>query len=195
MIYMTPQRSPGVVRDGFGQILTPPVVCEPRYSAWCADNGMFTGKVGKSSYLPWLGGMLPYRSSCLFATVVDVVGDAVATLDYYRLWAWRIRVLGYPVALVAQDGLESLRWPPEYDVLFVGGSTDWKMSDAADWCIRRAKSMGKWVHVGRVNSRSRLRHFWLIGVDSVDGTHVVYEPDVAYERIESWLAQPPLFEI
>ena len=34
---------------------------------------------------------------------------------------------------------------------------------------RAAKRRGKWVHVGRVNSQRRLRHFWG-WADSVDGT-------------------------
>jgi hypothetical protein len=119
----------------------------------------------------------------------------MATLELYSEYAPQIRALGYKVALVAQDGLEDLPWPERYDALFVGGTTGWKMSDAADWCIRKAQKAGVWVHVGRVNSQQRIRHFAVMGVDSVDGTTIAYEPDVAYRKLETQLRQPVLLEV
>lgn len=117
------------------------------------------------------------------------------TVDKYRFYAWRIKALGYPVALVGQDGLESLPWPPEYDAFFVGGSTEWKMSDAADWCIAKAKASGAWVHVGRVNSQRRIRHFQLVGVDSCDGTALAFAPNERMRELNTAIQQPPLFEM
>lgn len=146
-----------------------------------------------SKFYNWLIHMMPYQSNCVFVTVPDVVADACATLYRYRYYAWRIKALGYPVALVAQDGLEALRWPPEYDALFIGGSTEWKLSSAADWCIRKAQSAGAWVHVGRVNSIKRIRHCQLRGVDSVDGTSLAFSPDRHYKRFTGQLSQDPLF--
>jgi hypothetical protein len=119
----------------------------------------------------------------------------MATLELYAEYAPQIRVLGYPVALVGQDGLEDLPWPEKYDALFIGGKTEWKLSDAADWCIRKAQSVGAWVHVGRVNSQQRIRHFALMGVDSVDGTTIAFEPDTAYRVLETQLRQPVLLEV
>ena len=68
----------------------------------------------------------------------DVVSDALATTILFRKWGARIRSLGYPVAYVAQDGVEGLRgrttsggltfpvsWD-SFDCLFIGGSTAWK---------------------------------------------------------------------
>lgn len=119
--------------------------------------------VDMRSVRDWLCFMQPWRNRCVFVVAPDVVANAVATLDLFRWYAWRIQSLGFPVALVAQDGLEGLRWPPTwaYDALFVGGTTAWKLSAAADWCIRRAMQAGKWVHVGRVNSQRRIRHLRL----------------------------------
>ncbi|HXF62680.1 MAG TPA: hypothetical protein VNK95_13745, partial [Caldilineaceae bacterium] len=82
-----------------------------------------------------------------------------------------------------------------YDALFIGGSTGWKLSEAADWCIRRAKERGVWVHAGRVNSLRRIRHFQLIGVDSVDGTYIRFNPREAYQRLNKQLIQPPLLQL
>lgn len=198
MMYLSPQTSRlAHLPPGWGQLHTPQrwgAIIRPGIK-WAADNGQFSGKVTPGQFLAWLETMQPHRHSCLFATAPDVVGDACATLDRYRWYAWRIKSLGYPVALVAQDGLESLPWPPEYDALFIGGSTDWKMSTAADWCIARAKAAGKWVHVGRVNSQRRIRHFQLVGVDSCDGTALAFAPDKRMKELNAAIQQPPLLRM
>jgi hypothetical protein len=95
--------------------------------------------------------------------------------------------LGYPAALVGQDGLERLTVPwDEFDVLFIGGSTEWKLSDAARQLAAEAKRRNKGVHMGRVNSRKR----WLIaesfGCDTADGTFLTYHPDGNLERCRAW---------
>jgi hypothetical protein len=198
MIYLSPQADPwryGVSGDHWGIMVTPKRrgVALPAGRRWGADIGM-ASDVAVPEYVRWLAGLLPVRRWCLFVVVPDVLCDAVATLDRFRWWAWRIKAAGWKVALVGQDGLESLRrWPPAFDCLFVGGSTEWKMSDAAAWCIARAKRRyGAWVHVGRVNSQRRIRHFQYLGVDSVDGTTVAFSPDKMYRRLDRQLRQPPL---
>ena len=100
--------------------------------------------------------------------------------------------------MAAQDGLEKIKWAVKflpYDCLFIGGSTEWKMGSGADQCIKIAKSRGKWVHVGRVNSQKRIRHFKLVGVDSVDGTSLTYAPDRDYWVFQKALLQPVLFQV
>ena len=193
MIYMSPQsRITRPLSSRWGYILTPKsrasVRDDNRY--WCADNGIYTARFQWDGYYSWLIKMMPYRARCLFVTAPDVVGNAVATLDRYRYYAWRIKELGFPVALVAQDGLENLPWPPEYDVLFIGGSTSWKLGPEAAWCITHAKKHSKWVHIGRVNSRKRILHFRHLDADSADGTAVCFEPDAAYTWINSALTEP-----
>jgi hypothetical protein len=198
---MTPQAGP-LKQDRqqpyWGQIMTPRSGKRaPHCAIWCADNGSYSGAFDWTCFSDWLCFMQPWRNRCVFVVAPDVVANAVATLDLFRWYAWRIQSLGFPVALVAQDGLEALRWPPAwaYDALFVGGTTAWKLSAAADWCIRRAMQAGKWVHVGRVNSQRRIRHFQLLGVHSVDGTSLAYSPDRHYKRFSKQLAQPPLFQL
>lgn len=135
---------------------------------------------------------MPYQATCKFVVAPDSVANAIETLWRFRQWAWRIKALGYPVAFVAQDGQESLPLPPEYDALFIGGTTRWKLSPMADDLIRHAKSAGKWTHVGRVNSQRRIRHFQLVGVDSVDGTSIAFAPDKYYKRFDDQLFNRPL---
>lgn len=198
MIYLSPQTSKfSSIPLGWGQLLTPQSkarIVRPGV-AWAADNGQFSGKITPAQFLDWLVMMRPYRHSCLFAACPDVVCNATATLDRYRWYAWQVKALGYPVALVAQDGMESLRWPPCFDALFIGGSTEWKMSAAADWCIAEAKRRRAWVHVGRVNSQRRIRHFQLVGVDSCDGTALAFAPNERMRELNSAIQQPPLFQM
>jgi hypothetical protein len=154
---------------------------------WAADNGCFgQGYPGDDAYLKWLDSRP--REQCLWATAPDVVGDAAATLTRSLPMLPRIRALGYRAALVAQDGLEDLEVPwAEFDVLFVGGSTEWKLSPAAAGLCAEAKARGMPVHVGRVNSHRRLRHAALMGADTADGTFVTFAPNVNLPRMRVWL--------
>lgn len=53
--------------------------------------------------------------------------------------------------------------------VFVGGDDTFKESTMAAWC-RLARQHGAYCHVGRVNTRSRVRLCMAAGVDSADGT-------------------------
>lgn len=156
---------------------------------WCADNGCFgKGYPGDEKWLAWLEKNAYAAADCLFATAPDVVGDAVATLERSAPFLPKIRELGYPAALVAQDGLEDLEIPwDEFDVLFIGGSTEWKLGAAAREIVREAKAQGKRVHMGRVNSMRRYRYAEAIGCDTVDGTFLVFGPDKNLDRLCAWL--------
>jgi hypothetical protein len=77
----------------------------------------------------------------------------------------------------------------EFDVLFLGGSTEWKLGEAAAALTAEAKSRGKHVHMGRVNSRKRYRYARSIGCDSVDGTYLVFGPTVNLPKLLSWLEE------
>jgi hypothetical protein len=195
MIYMTPQSSDISSKPAhWGLILS-----AKRWNfaldygrPWCMDTGTFSQPFDQDAYFATLNKLLPHMKTCKFVVVPDTVANAVATLWQFRQWAWRIKALGFPVAFVAQDGQEAMALPPEYDALFIGGTTEWKMSTHADKLIRQAQSAGKWVHVGRVNSQRRIRHFQLVGVDSVDGTSIAYAPDKHYRRFDHQLFQRPL---
>ena len=160
----------------------------PEFS-WCADNGCFgKGYPGDGAWLEWLARHSADVARCSFATAPDVVGDAVATLKRSRPHLDAIRQLGYPAALVAQDGLEDIDVPwDEFDAFFIGGSTEWKLSTDAAFLAMEANSRGKWVHMGRVNSRKRLRYAKSIGCHSADGTYLVFGPDKNLPKLLSWL--------
>lgn len=156
----------------------------PAGMAWAADNGRFSAPQNYSDekYLAWLARMP--AASCLFATAPDVVGDAAATLALSMPMFAAIRTAGYRVALVAQDGLERLTVPwDDFDCLFIGGTTTWKLGEPAVELIAEAKRRGKWVHMGRVNSLRRMRYAESIGCDSADGTVLKHDPN---RPVASW---------
>lgn len=178
-----------MLRGELGQITTPNERRAPLPDvAWAADNGRFGPRyVGDERWFAWLVKHAEQAHRCLFATAPDVVGDAAATLQMSAPWLPKIRALGYPAALVAQDGLEHLTVPwDEFDVLFIGGSTEWKLGPAAAQLAREAKRRGKRVHMGRVNSRKRYRYAISIECDTSDGTFVAFAPDTNLVRIKMW---------
>jgi hypothetical protein len=117
------------------------------------------------------------------------VGNAVATLAQFPVYAPRIAALGFVPALVLQDGMEALTIPwDDLGAVFVGGSDAWKLGPAAAALCAEAKRRGKWVHVGRVNSAKRYR--WALeqmGADSADGTLLAFGAD---ENVRRLLSEP-----
>ena len=199
MIYLWPQASSMIgMSERFGVMTSPAHGTVPlgiqEGRVFGVDNEAYTRGFDPNRFFSYLELLQPYRTRWLFAACPDVVGDARLTIGLYGAFAHRIKSFG-PVAFVAQDGQESLEFPVAFDWLFIGGTTDWKMGAGADDCIRRAKALGKPVHVGRVNSIKRMAHFKLMEVDSVDGTFPAYEPDTARERLTRGLAQPALFSV
>ncbi|WP_207559358.1 hypothetical protein [Nocardioides sp. PD653] len=155
---------------------------------WCADNGCFSEQWEPSRWWEFLEANTADAAACLFATAPDVVGDARATEELSRPWLAKIRSLGYPVAYVAQNGMEFSTWDlwDEIDCLFIGGTTDWKLGPEACNLAAVAASMGKWVHVGRVNSEKRFRYAEAIRADSCDGTYLTYGPDKNLNNVLTW---------
>lgn len=161
---------------------------------WAADNGCFSSSWNPKAWRTWI---TEVSDQTLFAVVPDVVAD-------WRKTRWRwvqympiVKEHGLRAAYVLQDGQTST-WMPwdELDAVFVGGSTQWKLSDHSRNLIDEAKSRDKWVHMGRVNSlrRMMLARDW--GCDSCDGTYLAFGPDIntpkLIKSIKNMTAQPPL---
>lgn len=159
----------------------------PPGAVYCADNGCFgKGYPGDDVWFSWLQTL--DAEGCVFAVAPDVVGDAAATLERSLPWLPQIRSLGLPAAYVAQDGAETVGVPwGEFDVLFIGGSTEWKLGPHAARLAAEAKARGLGVHMGRVNSERRIRYADQIGCDSVDGTFMTYGPNVNLPIVLGWL--------
>jgi hypothetical protein len=154
---------------------------------WAADNAAFSG-FDPGAFAGLLS-RIAGKPGCLFVACPDVVGDARATLEQFAVWQPVIASMGLPVALVGQDGLEDLDPPWErMQAFFLGGSTEWKLSDAAASRARAAKARGCWVHMGRCNTLRRLRHAYAIGCDSIDGSAFSRWPGHHIPNALAWLA-------
>lgn len=207
MIYLAnPSTEP--IRDAMraghlGFIATPKSTRVSQYvpeTAWCADNGCFSGNFDIDQWWAWLEGQVTKSDTCLFATAPDVVGDHYATLERSRHWLPKIRDLGYKAAFVAQNGAtdDTVPWQ-DFDVLFIGGTTEFKLGETARELAAHAKKLGMWVHMGRVNSAKRFRYAESIGCDSADGTYLIFGPDTNLPKLMSWVddlkARPALFRV
>ena len=100
-----------------------------------------------------------------FLTVPDLPGSHERTLDEWESWAPRLSAYGWPLAFVAQDGCDPGDVPHSADVVFLGGTTEWKWRSLEPFCASFQR-----VHVGRVNAYRRLIRCDRLGVESVDGT-------------------------
>lgn len=137
---------------------------------WACDNGAFSGLDAESFRRMLRRVSEANLDRLLWITCPDKIADATTTLQMFEEWHKEVRAAG-PIAFVGQDGQEDLVLPWEkFDCLFIGGSTRWKLSEAAGSLIQEAKDRRKHVHMGRVNSRRRLVTAMDAGCDSVDGS-------------------------
>lgn len=151
-----------------GQLLTPLSRYLPWAGTFAVDNGAWS-----SCDVPALKRMVenltPHRERCLWVAVPDVVGSARRTLEVFDQLSFSFH--GWPLALVCQDGQEDLPIPwDRIAAVFIGGSTEWKMSQHPVRIIKAAQLLGKRTHVGRVNTPQRFAWFNEIGVDTCDGS-------------------------
>lgn len=192
MLYLSGAVRPEILdmRPDLGLMLTPMMGNNPDLShvRWAADTGCFSQpeKHSDERYLDWLD--KKPRNTNLFATAPDVVADAEATWERSRPMFPQIRELGFNAALVAQDGVESmpLSWS-SFDAIFIGGSTEWKLSQTAHDFCQEARLRGKWVHWGRVNSMRRMWRARKARADSADGTYIAFAPDKLLPVVCRWL--------
>lgn len=181
--------------NGIGILLTPDTAfAGPKYerilhhySLWAADNGCFAHPDRTpSDLLAWLE-RLPQRDA-LFFPAPDVVGNAKLTIERSLPVLPQIRKLGFKAAFVAQNGIEETPIPwDEFDCLFIGGDTEFKLSEQSKDLVAEAKSRSKWVHMGRVNSYRRLKLANDWGCDSADGTYLRFTGPLGVENILKWL--------
>lgn len=173
------------------QPLTSVYVDRIEYSCLGIDNGCFTpsgrARFDKDAYLAMSAKALKlWRERLLFVTCPDVPFQWKQTLDGIG-FARDIRRIGCPAAIVLQDGatVSNVPWS-DIDAVFIGGTTEWKLSlDACD-ISQHAVKLGKISHMGRVNSKSRLAIAESFDCHSADGTFLLYEPINGIDRMKAW---------
>lgn len=159
-----------------------------KFMPYALENGAYGAFVSRREWdhaawvelLEWarLSGQRP-----MWALVPDAVGDKAATLEAWHKYSPIVRRYGWPLAFAVQDGMEAKDVPSDAQVVFVGGSTDWKWNSVAMWC-----GMFNRVHVGRVNSWKRLIQCDRLGAESVDGTGWTRGDQTQWRALEAFVA-------
>lgn len=101
----------------------------------------------------------------LWVLVPDVVADRDATLKNWEKYYPIVKQHGLTASFAAQDGMTTSDIPSDAEVVFIGGTTEWKWRNVATFC-----SVFPRVHVGRVNTIDRCFLCKDMGAESVDGT-------------------------
>ena len=108
-----------------------------------------------------------------FIVLPDIVAGGGNSLAFSVSWLPRLNSYR-SLLLPLQDGMDPkavlaiLRaWP--HVGIFLGGTTEYKLATMHDWGVAAA-ALGRWYHVGRVNSRRRIRMAAACGATSFDGT-------------------------
>jgi hypothetical protein len=156
--------------------------------AWAVDNGAFAGfdAMRFRSLVKRVAG----QKGLLWVVCPDVVADAQRTLELFDLWRYELIESAVPLAFVGQDGLEDYEVPwGGFSCFFIGGSTRWKLSQAAADLAHEAKARSKLVHMGRVNSRRRIVIAHDLGCDSIDGSSASMFGDKYIHKYLQWISQ------
>lgn len=151
------------------------------------DNGAFSGFDAKK----WFRMLDIHGNDSEWNVVPDVVADHEATVALWDIYSHKVP----SPAFVGQDGCTPSSIPDNATCFFVGGSTEWKLSQDAILCIEEAKRRGIAVHMGRVNTAGRMRFAHNLGVDSIDGSGFARWPsrlDWGIRLIQGWDRQIPL---
>lgn len=100
-----------------------------------------------------------------WVAVPDVVADRERTLADWDIHAPRLAAMGRTLAFVVQDGMTPADVPPAAEVVFVGGTKEWKWRTLTMWTRAFPR-----VHLGKCNTRRLLKLARYAGCESVDGT-------------------------
>lgn len=155
-----------------GWLVSPPIE-KTKLRPWipfALDNGAFPAWQKKLPFpeAPWLK-MINHvkltRMTPLWALVPDVVANRDETLKSWYRYRSVIDEAGWVKAFAVQDGMTTSDVPEGAEVIFVGGTDEWKWKTVSYWC-----SHHQHIHVGRVNSLHRIEMCHRLGVKSVDGS-------------------------
>jgi len=128
-----------------------------------------------------------------WVVIPDIVAEGAKSLRFSLSWVERLKKYK-PILLPVQDGMTVDEVRPYIDSqvgIFVGGSTEWKLSSLPAWG-RLAKERGAWLHVARVNSQRRIRLCQDAGANSFDGTSPVLFPSTL-DRLNNAVRQGHLW--
>lgn len=155
---------------------------------YALDNGAWAARERNIDWpeAPWrelLDWAAAKEDKPMWAIVPDVVGDRDRTLGRWATYESVVRGYGFRPAFALQDGMTFADVPDDKCMLFLGGTTAWKLAAIEPWCARYP---GR-VHVGRVSGPDRLRLCDHAGAVSVDGTG--WRFDIQKHQLFDWLEE------
>ena len=154
-----------------GSIMSPPDGWRtlPEWLPYAIDNGAYPiwkrGGIWDEDAFYQICAKAAFMHTPLWIAVPDVVADREATLESWRRHHAKVSIFSPTLAFVAQDGMTPDDVPSNADVVFVGGTTDWKWKTLRTWTANFPR-----VHVGRVNTEKLLWTAHEAGAESCDGT-------------------------
>lgn len=151
----------------FWQLRTPLTAYARADVPYGLDNGCFKNFDEKT----WLRLVVEAETDRpVFVTMPDIVGDARRTKELFDIYKYKVGEV--PLGLVLQDGIANvdIDWQ-QVAAVFIGGSDNFKISNEAFAAAKTAKMLGKWIHVGRVNTAARVFN-WIGLADSIDGSGI-----------------------
>ena len=135
----------------------------PFYMPYALDNGCFKRWDEKGFF--FMLRKATWVHAPLWVVCPDVVANHEETLKRWHEYSPLITGYGFKTAFACQDGCEPEDVPKDAYCCFIGGSTEFKLNNA-----HKFKGVCEWLHIGRVNTETRLDWAERIGADSIDGT-------------------------
>ena len=144
---------------------------------WVMDNGSFSNFDESGFIRMALVGIAD--PNCKWIAMPDIVGDHGETLRLFSEYKKILEKHFIPkpdltnkLAFVVQDGAKPSTIPwSEITAIFLGGTTEFKLSREAWKILEAAQAKKKWVHVGRVNTPPRICYFHGVAT-SIDGSGI-----------------------
>ena len=151
----------------------------PNSNAWkkncigyAIDNGAYVyGKRGQPfDETPFMRDVENFGEGADWIVIPDVLCNAEETINIADKWIERLK--GFPLLIVAQDGMTKQDLEPfvKRDIgIFVGGSTNFKLN-SMNWIAKLCNQHNVICHVGRVNSSKRISKCLNAKAHSFDGS-------------------------
>lgn len=124
----------------------------------------------------------------MWIVIPDRVADRERTLELWGHYSKRVKEYGWPLAFVVQDGMTLSDIPKDANIVFVGGTTQFKWRTLPQWC----RSFPR-VHVGRCGTSAwKLRRIEQLGAESCDGSGWFRATFNGREsrQLQAWLHDP-----
>jgi len=157
----------------WGLLVTPVCLRTEGFDLYALDNGAWSAyqKGEPFNESAFIKAVEQLGQDAQFIVVPDIVCGGLDSLAYSLSWLPKLQ--GFKRLLIAvQDGMRAcdVRHLVSSSVgIFVGGSSEWKEQSLRIWG-QLASETGCYLHVGRVNTRRRIRLCQDAGADSFDGT-------------------------